>query len=141
MKIGSLAAARSAFYDRNATSGLADYAGSSIAPHALTTRWTITCAASKKINLEFMRASVKRDTAATTLATVYVVGRVTSGASTGDIVYIMVQDNTLTFRTDQIVPSGVTLYAGESVAAQTLDNCTGGTMSYSISSKYTIFDA
>ena len=141
MRVSSLGVARPAYYDRNAATGLANYAAGTVAPHVLTTRFTVTCAAGKKINLEYCRANTKRDAVATALATVYVVFTVTSGASTADVVYIMFNDNTLGFLQSQVVPSGVSLYAGETLTAQTLDNCTGGTISYALSSKYVSYDA
>lgn len=140
MRISSYAVARPAYYDRNAVGGRQRYVAT-VAPHAQTTRWTVTIAAGKKCFVE--QAAVRIGT--TTLPTVG--GLVGCGIDTYDgttyttTAYSQFTSNTTTLQYGlNVCPTIPTVYAGESITAYTVDNSTGGTVQYIADTKYTIFD-
>lgn len=141
MRLSSLASARPNYYDRNAVSGVAVYSAASIAPHAETVRWTVTVATGKKAFIEITRMMAFRVTAATAAGTAGYVSRVTSGASYMDILYEAHINNTVGYEAKDIAPSGVTIYAGETLDGRTYDGSTGGAYNYLTGCKYTTFDA
>lgn len=141
MKVTSYAVARPAYYDRNATSGLAVYGAVNIAPHGETTRFTVTVAAGRKAFIEQSRFTAMRIVAATVLNANTLVFRNTSGATYVDLLYeakhvLSVGDNLTQGTTGQS-----TLYAGEALSALTSDSSTGGSWNYYLNCKYTTFDA
>lgn len=136
MKLGSLASARSAYYDRNATSTTQEY-GADLAPHATTTRWTVTVGAGKKQFVEFARTSIYRTSVATVASLfedrVRVAGiNFLTSTSSGNTVGTFVQ---------QTVTGTITLYAGDVIIADTYDLSTGGTVFHTIGYRATQFDA
>lgn len=139
MKLGSLSAARPAFYDRNATSTLLNY-GNSLAPHAPTTRWTTTVAAGKKANVETSMVMYYRITAATAASEYSCDQLITSGATTSRPLYAVSNSNTTYNQYAQFLVT-YTLFAGEQLDFRTYDASTGGTMYFQGSAKLTIFDS
>lgn len=141
MRVASLGVARPAYYDRNATNTWNAYAASGVAPHAGTTRWTLTIASGKKCILEVGNITIWRETVAAPVGQVLGLLRLVSGATTGDVGIVAVSSNTLQTQTAIIVPYGTTLYSGDVFSAVTADASTGGTNYYNLIAKGTIFDA
>lgn len=139
MRLSSLAAARPAYYDRNATS-VADGYFADVGPHATTVRFTRTVAAGKKLVVEFANSSVLRTTVAAPVGTyvAYINVQSTTGLRLTDI---FSRDNTLYFSTRQATPASVTIYAGEQYTGETYDLSTGGTITYLHQIKGTQYDA
>ena len=140
MRVSSYAVARPAFYDRASTSSLQAYAAT-VAPHAQTARWSVTVAAGRKAQLEGAWLQVVRITVATVVAQYNISLNVTSGATTAVVATRDTWSNTTLADFSQIVPGGITLYAGETIAAATLDGSTGGTVYFVASAKLTLYDA
>lgn len=140
MKLGSLAAARPALYDRNATGIVATYEND-LAPHALTTRWTVTVAAGKKAIVESAYLSSWRITVATAVGPVFNAINYTSGGSTGRALVAQYVNNTLYYREVYTLGQGITLYAAETLVYSTEDTSTGGQLRVSGTAKLTTFDA
>lgn len=141
MKLGSLAAARPAFYDRNATGYIINYSNS-LAPHAETNRITVTVAAGKKHSAEVFGTQILRDTAATLASYAAIRAYINpSGGSITKLVDTFISTNTV-YVTDRLLyTTPITLYAGDQLLLQTYDSSTGGTCTYNLVYKATIFDA
>ena len=140
MRLSSLASARPAYYDRNATSSLQSYNGS-VAPHSATTRWTVTIATGRKAIIEQSTVTYTRLTAATTLGLAENSIQITSGATTAYATVIYQYNNAVYANGVQATGAMPTLYAGETLACTTYDQSTGGTVFYHASSKLTLYDA
>ena len=140
MRLSSLAAARPAYYDRNATSVLQSYAAI-IAPAGYTIRWTYTCPTGKKAVAEAISVRLWRQTAATTLGTAYGEIRTVVGTDYQINTFVLVYDNSLTTSYFNACPTQATLYAGEQLTAATNDTTTGGTIAYVMAAKLTQYDA
>lgn len=140
MRVSSLGAARPAYYDRNATGSYLTYAAA-LAPAGLTTRWTITVATGKKGLIEYARGFVERRTAATVGGQFTSWLQITSGATTGTLLFCNSFSNTVYTQQQQNLASAITLYAGETLFYQTYDDSTGGTVQYQGDAKVTLFDA
>ena len=136
MKVSSYAVARPAYYDRSAASATAYYAAD-VAPHLGTIRWTATVAAGKKQFVEFSRTSVYRTTAATT-AGLYESSISIAGISLTSSVATSVASGTSQALT---VTGAITLYAGDSILAQTYDASVGGTVFFIAGYRATEFAA
>lgn len=141
MKLGSLAASRPAYYDRNASTSIASYGGD-VAPHAPTTRFTTTVASGKKLLIETTEQYLFTSTAPTVAGRVYSQVQITSG---GNIVAIgridQIQSATVNSMNNLVVPQAVTVYAGETVTGSTYNGSTGGTVFHNIAYKGTQYDA
>ena len=140
MKLGSLSSARPSIYDRNASGSLLGYTGNSIAPHALTTRFTQTIASGKKAVVESAFTQIWRDSAPGASGPFWGLVQLTSGATTVNMVGVLTATTTLYQGLAQTQAGQVTLYAGETIAGVTSDTSTGGTTAYWISAKLTVFD-
>ena len=140
MKLGSLASARSAYYDRNATSVFQSYLAT-VGPHAGTQRWSYTVASGKKLQLEIAGTRIYRITAAAPVSWTQADISIVSGATTAILSEKYVFDNSLTVVYDDIRAMAVTVYASESIAANTIDVGTGGSVQYWLSAKGTLYDA
>lgn len=141
MRISSYAVARPAYYDRNATTGVQAYDAAPVAPHVLTTRWTVTVASGRKAMVENANVRLVRLTAAAPVGQTNIQIIVTSGATQVDLFNIFTWDNTVNVFRSAAMPASVTLYAGETLAATTSDVSTGGTNYIGMFGKYTTFDA
>jgi len=139
MKVTSYAVARPAFYDRNAASFGGGYAAV-VAPHATTTRISVTVASGKKVILEGVNASVNRQTVATVAGLVNLYANITSVAGFR-LVDIATTNNIALVRERQFVVVAATIYAGEIFDVYTEDPSTGGTVQYIVQYKGTTFDA
>jgi len=135
-------ASRLAWYDRNPSISVQNYANSGVAPHALTVRWSYTVPAGKKAFVETISARLVRDAAATTagLASIYV-AVLPYGGSWTPLLRIAVLSNGVGDRDGGEIGQSVILKAGDGLRAETYDTSTGGTLFYSVSAKITEFDA
>ncbi len=140
MKVTSYAVARPAYYDRNAASIVQNFS-TDTGPHGTTTRWSTTCAAGKKINVELANDRIQVTTVATTKTSQFASIYITSGATTFSLADVLQPTNTV----GSVVyfqMSGVpTLYAGEVIFSATGDGSTGGTVQYLLAMKATSYDA
>lgn len=141
MRVSSYAVARPNYYDRNSsTAGQLAYG--TVAPHSPTIRWTYTVPAGKRSYVEVNYVDLARATVAasagTTFAQIY---SSNSDASDTVISYTRVFTNVAGTYDRSITSAVCILNAGNSLNGQTGDNSTGGTVSYTVGSKYTQFDA
>lgn len=141
MRVASLGVARPAYYDRNATSQVNAYSAGGIAPHAATTRWTVTVASGKKLLVEVATCIMVRETAATTPDQYKSTVEITSGATTMVVVPNYSYSNTVSAITTQSSPAAMTIYAAETIYGQTRDVSVGGTIFYAVNLKGTVYDA
>lgn len=140
MSTAILTPARAAYYDRNAASVLQSYLAT-VGPHAATQRWSYTVASGKKLQVEITGTRIYRITAAAPVGWTQADITVVSGATTAVLSEKYVVDNSLTVVYDDIRSMATTVYAGESIAANTVDVGTGGTVQYWLSAKGTLYDA
>ena len=141
MRVGSLAAARPAYYDRNAVGTRQRYVGT-VGPHAQTVRWSATIASGKKAFVEQMAIRIVAATTATTAG--YAQANIdlydAYNSTTAAWAMILTSTTTLPF-TFFASPTIPTLYAGENIAVASSDSSVGGTVFYVLDAKYTTFDA
>jgi hypothetical protein len=140
MRVSSLGVARPAYYDRNGQSIVnLYYAGA--APHAITTRWTYTVGAGKKLLVESQSTRLVRYVAATAAGQYHAEIGVSSGVSGTLTCQAHSIDNAITNQYFVAATTQVTIFAGESVSGSTYDTSTGGNVEYYVSFKGTLFDA
>ena len=143
MRIGSLAAARPAYYDRNALSLMVIGTASAVGPHGFTTRVSQTCPAGTKYVLEYAHRTIERNTAATTSSWIYIINRVVDATAT-NAVNIFASGAlypTVGGISEDHMATAVTIYPAEVLAVLTRDDSTGGTVSYNVTNKLTSFTA
>lgn len=140
MRISSYAVARPAYYDRNAASVTAEYVGT-VGPHAGTNRFTYTVASGKKLITEFAYSSMYRATVAAPVGQYSAIVFAQVGANTPRFAYIDSVKNTVDATQQTTTAGAITIYAGESLNGYTSDASTGGTVSYILQAKGTLFDA
>lgn len=140
MKLGSLAAGRPAYYDRNAFARTDEYTAT-VGPHGFTQRFTYTVPSGKKGILEFGYVYIQRVTAPG-VAGLYLahVQCVSSGIQLRTPI---IENNSAVagLGIQTLLPMSLTIYAGETIAGQTVDFSTGGTVQFSLQAKSTIYDA
>lgn len=141
MRLSSLASARPAYYDRNATVVTLSYYAAGLAPHASTTRWTTTIASGYKAFVENGLTTSRRQTAAGTLGDVLNQQKIVSTPTDTFIVPGYMYNNTVNYVERQIVSTQFTLVAGDTFYAVTSDNGTGGTVEYVNSARCLLFSA
>ena len=141
MKVTSYAVARPAYYDRNATTSFNAY-NQLITPAGLTTRFTYTVPAGKKLQLEAVGVTITTQTLATVAGRNIILVAITSGVDTADLSRIDATNTNVvaSYRFD-IKGLVLTLFAGETIYAQTLDGSTGGSQYFAAFNKGSIFDA
>lgn len=141
MRISSYAVARPAYYDRNATSTVSNYAAD-LSPHGGVDRFTYTVASGKKMLVEAAFAQTVIATAPTTAARVALSVELRVGATTIVISAVDgVQSSTVGASSVNFATTQPTLYAGEIVAGRTYIASTGGTVNCQIAAKGTVYDA
>lgn len=140
MRLSSLASARPAYYDRNATTTVLS-TGITVAPHSQTTRVTSTIAAGKKAYIEYVYGMMIRVTAATTAGFMQITPRFTSGGTSAILAQVITVTNSLTTAETKTITGTITLYGGEVFDINSQDQSTGGTVYYEIAAKLTNFDA
>ena len=142
MRVGSLAAARPAYYDRNATSQTITYSAV-VAPHADTLRATYTTPAGKKAYVEAAAVYIRCETAPTIAGRNVGVVRITDvSANLIDIARIDKLSKTVASNSYAVTSTTMpTIYAGETMTIRTIDFSTGGSVDYVIGAKVTQFDA
>lgn len=140
MRVSSYAVARPSYYDRNSTSVLNTYYAA-VAPHGVTQRWNYTVAAGKKLLVEIQTSRIARASVATVAGLAYTEIIVASGAANIITQSIQSTDNTITVATYALPTQSHTIYASENLTSNSYDTSTGGTITFHISSKGTLFDA
>jgi hypothetical protein len=140
MRVSSFAVARPAYYDRNATGSYLTY-GAQNTPHALTTRWTTTVATGKKGVIEYARGFTERRVVGGSAGQYSSWVQITSGATTGTLIFANSFNNTLYNQVHIEIASAITLYAGDVFFYQTYDDSASGTIYYQGDAKVTLFDA
>lgn len=141
MRVSSYAVARPAYYDRNASSIMPSYASFN-SPHAATIRYTYTVASGKKALIETSTSYISRYQAATISGYYAADTRITLASGSYMILHRpVVIDNTLGPAYFGSSTGAVTLYAGETISAETSDGSTGGTVTMILAAKGTLFDA
>jgi hypothetical protein len=142
MKVSSYAVGRPAYYDRTATRTAARFANPFTAPHAQTTRWTVTIASGKKAFMETCIASIVVDASPTTGGFQRIQVGTSDGTTFSDVLLISQYTTTTTkpilFNS---TPTQLTLYASQTLTAFTQDSSVGGTAEYTVSTQCTVFDA
>lgn len=136
MRLSSLAAARPAYYDRNATSSYQIY-GSSLTPHAATTRFTVTVASGKKQLIEAAFVNFTREIAATIVGLNY--AQVTVNGVT--ISQTQMTNNTVGAGNTYITTGGITAYPADVIVGTTADQSTGGQIYFNVQYRATQYDA
>lgn len=142
MRLGSLASARPAAFDRNPVQTIKQYAAFSVAPHVYTTRWTYTVPAGKRAVMTSAHMWSQLYIAAT------VVGQrqgdisiAPLGVSQTAVINYYDTDNTANRQIQTYLSQGPLLNATDVITAQTRDSSTGGAVNLSMSATFTEFDA
>lgn len=142
MKLGSLAAARPQYYDRNSVDNGANYSAVSIAPHTSTVRWTVTAASNKTIYVDCGLAFLQRSTVPTVMQGANCQVFVTpNGASLLPILTSNLLNSTVGSYDRATMTGSVLLKAGSNIQGITSDYSTGGDFTYIVTCHYTTFDA
>ena len=132
------------WYDRNPKPILKRWAGSQLAPHATTVRWTYTVPKGRNAFLEFMMCRVYRYSAADVVGGVNSMIRVTpkDGSATLLVVAsISVGDNVAGDRELIVVGQSMLLFSESKIEGVSFVTGTGGTTDHIIVAKFTEFDA
>jgi len=133
--------ARPAWYDRNPTPINAWYEADTT-PHAETERWTYTVPAGKKGFVEFLSLYARRYLVATALLAAFgIIYYRPSGGTERKLTQVYLYDNTLGKETSQVIGQGITMGPGDRIRGTTLDNSTGGGITFFLTMKGTEFDA
>jgi len=140
MKVTSYAVARPGSMDRNSSSILSGY-DAIVGPHSQTQRTAYTVPASRKANLEALFFRVSRSSNATVAGAVYSFIKIYNATSQAVVLYPTDSAITTGVIYANLIGTGMTVYAGESVQSYTADGSTGGTVYYIVSAKLTEFDA
>jgi hypothetical protein len=138
MKLGSLAGARPEYYDRNPVVINGAFYGSAIAPHATTTRWTVTNPSTKKAYIDAGSISIMRVTAATTASMGFSAIEQPAGYVVLNVVY---STNTINAVTNMALSGTIYVGPGDSVLGITYDGSIGGTIFYTNYAHGVQFDA
>ncbi len=137
MRVASLGVARPVYYDRNPVRTTGGYYAA-VAPHSVTTRWTITATAAQKIFIDSISISMMRATAATTSAMAFT----TVDQPLNTSVSLAFFNNATVGATVEKSPGGsILVLPGDAIAAQTTDTSTGGTIHYAVYCHGVVFDA
>ena len=142
MKVSSYALARPNYYDRGLTHTALAFSGGLIAPHADTTRATLTIAAGKKAFLDMGSLAAQRDAAATVAGRMYIFLELLPGGA-GGVVLLLVPSfsSALGTTTFAAVSGSLSVTAGDVLRLGTGDVATGGSYTYYIYTHTTSFDA
>ena len=118
------------WYQTNFAAKISNYSAADVAPHADTTRWTYTVPASRLAIVTHLLMQFYRKTAATTVntTTIYVIGP-------SNLILSLIQsyDNNVGSQSHNIIGQSMILTAGQSLAAHTYDQSTGGTHDFTVS--------
>ena len=140
MSKGSSIAVRPAYYDRNAATQTGEYSGF-LAPHGFTQRFTYTVPSGRKGRLEYAYVYIQR-TAVPSSANLYLAHLQCISGGIQLRVPLVENNSAVTgLGICTTFPMDVTVYAGETIAGQTVDFSTGGTVQYVMQYKATIYDA
>jgi hypothetical protein len=138
MKLGSLAGARPMYYDRNPVVINGNFFGLSIAPHATTTRWTITNPSTKKAYIDAGSIAIMRMTAATTASMGFAAIEQPSG---NPVLLCVYSTSTVNSVTNMSLSGTIYVGPGDSVLGITYDGSIGGTIFYTNYAHGVQFDA
>jgi len=142
MRLQHVLVTRPDWFDRNPTAQSGGYVASSVAPHALTQRWTYTVATGKKAILQTAICIVQRDSVASVLGAQSSYMRyIPSGGSAVRPLYAYNTSNTLSAAQSNNIGATMALLAGDQIDGSTLDDSTGGTGFYLTSFQGIQFDA
>jgi len=142
MRVSSYAVARPAAFDRNPVQTVKNYAAFSLAPAALTVRWTYTVPAGKRALLTSAHIYVQRNSTATSIGqNQYDISIAPLGIGATAIMQFYDSDNTLQRTLSGFMGQGPLLNATDVVTGNTRDGSTGGSNNTSISATFTEFDA
>lgn len=142
MRLFQLEPARPQWYDRNPLAKSLAFAGSAIAPHGNTVRWTYTVPANRKCLLEWNYNFILRETAAGVLGAEVIQINYTPSGGGGALLQDTRQVNNSANALTQITTTPqLSLFAGDNVNGDTTDTSTGGTSTYALMAKGTEFDA
>lgn len=140
MKVTSYAVSRPAYYDRDATASQGSYDAGGVAPHAATTRVTTTVAAGKKLLVEVLFLSFRRNTSATVANSVTLATYAVTTLGVGVMPRLDSVSNTLGLQFSQ-QSQHFTLFGGERLDINSEDLSTGGSMLISAGFKGVTFNA
>ena len=135
MRLSSLASARPVYYDRNPTITLGSYYAS-VAPHVTTTRWTITNTAAQKAYCDAASIAMVRDSAAATAGISFA-----QVSQVSPVTLVFMYSAVLGTTAQQSMGGSIFIPQGGSLFGQTVDNSTGGTITYSLMAHVVQFDA
>ena len=139
MKLGSLASARPQYYDRAPLTRSSQYSGP-LAPHAFTSRFTVTISAGYKAYIENAYGLVISYTAATAASDCYSgIGTVTDDAASNYVANAQIYGITTGLNSINSSASVALLNAGNQIIGFTANLNTGGTVLHTLSVKYTLF--
>ena len=142
MKVSSYAVARPMYWDRNAVETSNAYEGNNLAPHADTTRFTYTVAASRKTFLDTAFIQIVRTSAYASLGEARVGMFVTPSGGTETCIMRQSIIIATTYVYQQFTMGGsVLMTAGTILKATTSDGSGGGTVSFQAHAHYIAFDA
>ena len=141
MRITNVFSGRPAYYDRNPLMISNNY-NQTIAPAALTVRWTYTVPTARKAYVEQQNSALDRATAAGTAAQMFAGTRYTpNGGSVAVFTYAVANTNTLNQEFSQLMGGSMVMLAGDKNDAVTSDLSTTGTVEFLLNGKCTEFDA
>jgi len=133
--------ARPAWYDRDSVSRAAEYENT-LGPHAATIRLSYICPEDRKAMIESIFMGNLRITAAVTAAWMGISWLITPlNGSQITLFSLNWVDNTVGYRLEQSLGTGITLFPGDKIEASSIDQSTGGTVYHRITYKLTEFDA
>ena len=141
MKVTSYAVARPNYYDRNATGTSVRYLAGGIAPHAQTTRWTVTIAATFKGVAEIASGRIAGETAPTVAGAMIIGIDTYSGGVYSTVLFIQQTSAASLPVVYTAYPITLSLYASDQLLGFTSDASTGGTGNYRVDAKYTTYTA
>ncbi len=140
MKVTSYAVSRPAYYDRDATASQGSYDAGLVAPHAFTTRITTTVAAGKKMLVEVLFLSFRRQVAAGTSSSVTLASYAITGLGTAVMPRVDGVATTVGLMFS-VQASDFTLFGAERLDIYSEDQSTGGSMLFSAGFKGVTFNA
>jgi len=125
------------WYDRNPSDVSIIMAHQTVGPHTVTTRATYTVPAGKKAFVAATHCEMRRITAASSLGTAYIYF---TWAATNGIV-VSFSNNTVGAEVRDGLQIGSVLFTGQSLLIRTMDDSTGGTITYGGTAIITEFSA
>lgn len=133
--------ARPQFYDRNPVMSILSYNAGGVAPHAVTTRTSLTVPAAKKAWLDGLWLRITRQTAPAGAGLVQILCPYTpSGGGAAYMNWLEMSNGAAGFSTYKDVVQLGFLNSGDLLQIQTVDPSAGGTVDYTLACKSTTYD-